>query len=261
MMNGTIQLDKHKEVHDCSAHQWLPHSKASSLLLGEFFCKTAVEFILALAILVVSSPLLLVVALLVKLTSRGPAIYSQIRLGRQGRPYTIYKFRTMSHNCEEQSGPQWSIAGDSRITRLGGFLRQVHLDEFPQLWNVLKGEMALVGPRPERPEFVPSLERAIPHYLDRLQIRPGITGFAQIQLPADTDLASVRCKLIYDLYYLQYSNLWLDVRIMICTGLKMLGFPYSYSRWILFMPSKQVVENIHLIPEEDSRLVVEVRPA
>jgi lipopolysaccharide/colanic/teichoic acid biosynthesis glycosyltransferase len=261
MLNGTFSTDRLQEIRRHSAHPWSPHLVDDNLLRPRSRLKSATEFVIALAILAISSPVLVLVALLVKLTSRGPAIYTQTRLGQNGRPYTIYKFRTMSHNCELHSGPQWSIAGDTRITRLGRFLRQVHLDEFPQLWNVMMGEMALVGPRPERPEFVPSLEHAIPRYLDRLQVRPGITGFAQIQLPADSDLASVRRKLVYDLYYIKHPNLWLDLRIMICTGLKMFGFPYRYSRWVFFMPSNEAIENVYPIPERDSRLVVDVRPA
>src|SRR5439155_12868491 len=116
--------------------------------------------------------------LLVKLTSRGPALYTQTRLGRNGRPFTIYKLRTMQHRCESLTGARWSTPGDPRITPVGRFLRKTHLDELPQLWNVLRGDMALVGPRPERPEFVPQLEQAVPHYRDRLLVRPGVSGLA-----------------------------------------------------------------------------------
>ena len=106
-----------------------------------------------------------------------------MRLGKNGRPFRLHKIRTMRHDCEKATGPRWAVPGDPRITPLGRFLRQTHLDELPQLWNVLRGEMSLVGPRPERPEFVPDLEQAIPHYRDRLLVRPGVTGLAQVQLP------------------------------------------------------------------------------
>src|SRR5207248_4660391 len=139
--------------------------------------------------------------LLVKLTSPGPMLYTQTRLGRRGRPFTIYKIRTMLHDCESLTGPQWSTPGDTRITRVGRWLRRTHIDELPQLWNVLRGDMSLVGPRPERPEFIPELENAIPFYRDRLLVRPGITGLAQVQLPPDTDMDSVRRQLAHDIYY------------------------------------------------------------
>src|ERR1043165_8088430 len=162
--------------------------------------KTLTDFGLAALLLVLTSPLVLLAAIAVKLTSTGPIFYSQTRVGRKGRPYAIYKIRTMYHNCEWQSGVCWSTKGDPRITPIGRFLRVTHIDELPQLWNVLRGEMSLVGPRPERPEFVPGLEKAIPHYRKRLSLRPGVTGLAQIQLPPDTDLDSVRIKLAYDLH-------------------------------------------------------------
>ena len=142
-----------------------------------------------------------------KLTSRGPALYLQLRMGRNGKPFPIYKIRTMHYQCEKKSGAQWSTPGDSRILPLGRWLRRMHIDELPQLWNVIRGDMSLIGPRPERPEFVPQLEQAIAHYGQRLLLRPGVTGLAQVQLPADTDLNSVRTKLAYDLYYLRQRRL------------------------------------------------------
>jgi lipopolysaccharide/colanic/teichoic acid biosynthesis glycosyltransferase len=195
-----------------------------------------------LCLLVLAAPLILLAALLTKLTSRGPAFYLQVRLGRGGLPYTIYKIRTMTHQCEKSSGPQWSKAGDPRVTRIGAFLRATHLDELPQLFNVLRGEMSLVGPRPERPEFIPHLERAIPHYRDRLRVRPGVTGLAQVQLPADTDIRSVRRKLTYDLYYIRHMSPWLDARIILCTVLRVLGTPFPILRTLFRMPSSAIVK-------------------
>src|SRR6266404_2021348 len=140
--------------------------------------KPWLDVLFALFLLVLAAPFILVAALLVKLTSRGPAFYSQVRLGLGGKPFSIRKLRTMYHNCERLSGPCWSSANDSRITPVGRFLRRSHIDELPQLWNVLCGEMSLVGPRPERPELIPTLARSIPGYRHRLEVRPGVTGLA-----------------------------------------------------------------------------------
>ena len=204
--------------------------------------KAAAEFLLAAVLLVLAAPVLAVAALAVKLTSRGPVLYSQVRVGKNGRPFTLYKIRTMIHDCEKASGVQWSRPGDPRITRVGAFLRRTHLDELPQLWNVLRGDMSLVGPRPERPEFTPALERALPHYRDRLTVRPGVTGLAQVQLPPDTDLTSVRRKLSYDLYYIRYRGLWLDLRLVACTAVHMMGVPYAALRSLFGMPPPNAVE-------------------
>jgi lipopolysaccharide/colanic/teichoic acid biosynthesis glycosyltransferase len=204
--------------------------------------KRALDFSLALLLLIPALPVILLTALLVKLTSRGPVLYSQVRLGLDGRPYRIFKIRTMYHNCESLTGPRWSTPDDPRITPLGRFLRNTHLDEFPQLWNVLWGDMSLVGPRPERPEFVPVLEQAIPRYRERLRVRPGIAGLAQTHLPADTDLDSVRRKLVYDLYYVRHASLWLDLRIMLCTGGRLLGIPFPVSARLLGLPGGERVE-------------------
>jgi lipopolysaccharide/colanic/teichoic acid biosynthesis glycosyltransferase len=205
-------------------------------------CNSTVHFLLALLLLVLSAPLLLVAMLLVKLTSRGPVLYTQTRMGRGGRPFTIYKLRTMAHQCESLTGACWSVPGDPRITSFGRFLRKTHIDELPQLWNVLRGDMSLVGPRPERPEFVPQLERAIPCYRDRLHVRPGVTGLAQVQLPADTDMASVRVKLSYDLWYVRHGGMLLDFRLMLATGLKVLGLPFRALRPLFALPRREAIE-------------------
>lgn len=203
--------------------------------------KDAFEWCLALVMFLVALPIIGVCALIVKITSPGPAFYSQVRLGKDGKPFRIFKLRTMSLDAEK-GGAQWSKPGDSRVTRFGKFLRTSHLDELPQLWNVLRGEMSLVGPRPERPEFVTQLERAIPLYHDRLLVKPGVTGLAQVQLPADTDLDSVRRKLAYDLYYIQTFGLWMDLRLMLSTGLHMFGVPYSWLTVLFGIPSRETIE-------------------
>jgi lipopolysaccharide/colanic/teichoic acid biosynthesis glycosyltransferase len=208
-------------------------------------CKMACEWVFALVLLVPAGLVMLAAALLVKLTSPGPAFYSQTRLGRRGKPFRIHKVRTMTHNCEKNTGATWAKVNDPRITRIGGILRKLHIDELPQLINVLRGEMSIVGPRPERPEFIPKLEQAVPHYCDRLLVRPGVTGLAQVQLPADTDLASVRRKLAYDLYYIRHISLWLDLRLIGCTVVHCVGVPFHVlCRWFK-MPRRDEVENAY----------------
>jgi lipopolysaccharide/colanic/teichoic acid biosynthesis glycosyltransferase len=156
-----------------------------------------------------------------------------VRLGKDGRPFTLYKLRTMRHNCEAQTGPRWAVPADPRVTCIGRFLRASHIDELPQLWNVLRGEMALVGPRPERPELVKMLETAIPHYRERLRVRPGLTGVAQLQLPPDSTLDDVRAKVAYDLFYIRRMGLRLDVGALVGTGLKLAGVRRSSLRHLL----------------------------
>jgi lipopolysaccharide/colanic/teichoic acid biosynthesis glycosyltransferase len=204
--------------------------------------RTITDRLAALVLLVAAAPVIAATALLVKLTSRGPAFYSQTRLGLGGRLFTIYKIRTMIHNCESLTGPRWSIPGDPRVTALGRFLRATHLDELPQLVNVLRGDMNLIGPRPERPEFLADLQREVPNYTNRLAIRPGVTGLAQIQLPADTDLDSVRRKLAYDLFYIHRIGPWLDLRILVCTAFYAVGIPYHALRELFRIPTCEVVE-------------------
>jgi lipopolysaccharide/colanic/teichoic acid biosynthesis glycosyltransferase len=203
------------------------------------------EWLFAAVLIVLAAPILLLTALAVKLTSRGPVLYSQTRVGKYGKLFTLYKIRSMLHDCEKDSGARWSMPGDSRVTPVGAFLRKTHLDELPQLWNVLRGDMSLVGPRPERPEFTPALERAIPHYSDRLAVRPGVTGLAQVQLPPDTDMSSVRRKLAYDLYYIRYRSLFLDLRLIACTAVHMAGVPYRALCLLFVMPPRQVVEDAY----------------
>jgi lipopolysaccharide/colanic/teichoic acid biosynthesis glycosyltransferase len=219
--------------------------KKPAVVISDSWYRAAKDFIelcIALALFLVALPVMAVLVLLVKLTSRGPAFYSQVRLGKDGRPFRIWKLRTMKVNAESGTGAVWAKPGDTRITWIGRILRKTHLDELPQLWNVLRGEMSLVGPRPERPEFVPSLEKAIPLYRERLLVRPGVTGLAQVQLPADTDLSSVRSKIAYDLFYIRTFDLWLDVRLMLSTGLHMFGVPYRTLCWMFAIPRQEAVE-------------------
>ena len=179
----------------------------------------------SLFLMMLALPFIVGLVILTKLTSRGPGIYRQTRVGFGGDVFTVYKIRTMSNDAEASSGPVWTSGiSDPRVTALGKFMRASHLDELPQLFNVLKGEMSLIGPRPERPEFTQFLAREIPGYVGRLSVKPGITGLAQIILPPDSDLESVRKKLELDVKYVDLSGFLLDLKITICTAMKMLGF-------------------------------------
>jgi lipopolysaccharide/colanic/teichoic acid biosynthesis glycosyltransferase len=199
--------------------------------------KHPLEWAGALALGVVGLPVVLLAAALVKLTSRGPAFYTQRRVGLNGRVFTIFKVRTMTHNCEDESGPRWSEPGDPRITPVGRLLRALHIDELPQLLNVLRGDMNVIGPRPERPEIVRVLRKKINDYDNRLGVLPGITGLAQVQLSADTDVTSVRRKLALDLVYIEQHGLWMDARIAFATFLKMFGTPKFIIRRLFSGPA------------------------
>jgi exopolysaccharide biosynthesis polyprenyl glycosylphosphotransferase len=167
------------------------------------------------------SPLILVViplvALAVRLDSPGPAFYRQTRAGVAGKPFSIFKFRTMFVDAEKDGKAKWAKSGDPRITRLGRFLRKARLDELPQLYNVLKGEMSIVGPRPERPEFIEMLEKEVPFYKTRLTVKPGITGWAQVHYDYGNSVEDALIKLQYDFYYIRYQSLALDIYIMFRT--------------------------------------------
>lgn len=182
------------------------------------------ELALASLLSAAAAPAIILASLFVRLTSRGPAFYLQRRMGLRGKCFTLYKLRTMCRDSEPH-GPRWCVRGDKRVTPVGRFLRWTHLDELPQLINVLQGEMRLIGPRPERPEIVAELERAIPDYPRRLEVRPGITGLAQVLCGPDTGLASVRRKLKLDLYYLENPSFWMDLRILLATPLHVFRVP------------------------------------
>lgn len=194
--------------------------------------KAAFDLTLAALVAVPSLILIAVSALLIRITSRGPAIYRQTRLGRFGRPFTIYKLRTMRVDSEAVGGAQWSGRGDPRVTWLGWILRALHIDELPQLLNVWRGEMSLIGPRPERPEIVVSLRPMIRGYDRRLAVLPGVTGFAQVHLPPDETTDCVRRKLIFDRYYVRHASWKLDLKILGLTALKVLGLRRMYARTI-----------------------------
>jgi lipopolysaccharide/colanic/teichoic acid biosynthesis glycosyltransferase len=214
--------------------------------------KRLLDIVSASALLILLSPVMLLVAVAVRITSRGPIIFQQTRVGlnlRQkkldrrrdghpydlpedlerrdrasvrrrdsgyGKPFTLYKFRTMKIDAEKD-GPQFAVKGDNRVTWIGRFMRKTRLDELPQLWNVLRGEMSFVGPRPERPEFIRGLSDEIPNYINRLGLKPGLTGLAQVINGYDNDIESFRRKVNFDLLYLQNCCLWNDLKIMFRT--------------------------------------------
>jgi len=176
--------------------------------------KACIDFFLSILVIFLGLPVWLLTALVIKLDSRGPVFYRQERVGKGGRAFKVFKFRSMIHHAEKQSGPVWAGKNDSRITRVGKLLRRSRLDEIPQFLNVLAGDMSVVGPRPERPAFVEELRRVYPFYQKRLTIKPGITGWAQVKLEYDTDVESVADKLKYDFFYIENQSIFLDLEIL-----------------------------------------------
>jgi len=185
-----------------------------------FQWKRCVDLPIALLLSIIALPIAVLAWLLVRLTSRGPGIYQQIRLGLDGKPFTIYKIRTMRTDAEAATGAVWATRNDKRMTLVGKILRIAHIDELPQLFNVLRGDMALVGPRPERPEFVAELEKRIDGYSYRLYVKPGLTGLAQLNQDSDIDLNDVRRKLVFDFEYIENASFLFDLRVICCTPFK-----------------------------------------
>jgi sugar transferase (PEP-CTERM system associated) len=179
----------------------------------QFAIKRTIDFIFATVGLVLSMPIMAAVALAIKLDSEGSAIYRQRRVGLGGRSFEVLKFRSMYSNAE-RDGPQWASSGDSRITRVGAVIRKYRLDELPQFWNVIRGDMSFVGPRPERPEFVEQLREVIPYYDERHTVPPGITGWAQVQYEYGASVEAACRKLEYDLFYLKHMSALFDLRII-----------------------------------------------
>jgi exopolysaccharide biosynthesis polyprenyl glycosylphosphotransferase len=179
------------------------------------FIKYIFDLTVSLLALILLSPFLLLIALLIKLTSAGPVFYKQERVGLDGKEFTINKFRTMFHEAESKTGPVWAKAGDTRVTKIGRFLRRTSLDELPQLINVIRGDMSLVGPRPERLHFVQQFQHLIPKYSERHRVRSGLTGWAQVNGLRGQSPIEERTK--YDIYYIEHWSLWFDLKIIILT--------------------------------------------
>ena len=197
----------------------------SWLIFGDGFRRSAsfiairrtISLVISLIGLVLTLPLLPLIVLAIRLDSKGPILYTQTRVGKGGRLFKVIKFRTMREDAEAESGPRWADDKDPRVTRVGKFLRSSRLDEIPQLWCVLKGEMAFVGPRPERPEFIEWLSKEIPYYGVRHMVRPGVTGWAQVKYKYGNTVDDAREKLQYDLFYIKNASIGLDLLIMFQT--------------------------------------------
>ncbi len=196
---------------------WFIFSDGFRITTVKLLCKRALDLVFVAMVLIPALPLIPLIALFIKLDSKGPVFFKQVRVGRHGDNFTLYKFRTMRNDAEDGTGAVWSQKNDPRITRLGKFLRISRLDEIPQLYNVLMGEMSLVGPRPERPEFVEKLKEVIPYYGERHTIKPGITGWAQIKYPYGASVEDSIEKLRYDLFYIKNFSASLDLLVILET--------------------------------------------
>jgi exopolysaccharide biosynthesis polyprenyl glycosylphosphotransferase len=164
-----------------------------------------------------AAPLMALTALAIRLDSAGSVLYSQVRVGENGRVFTVYKFRSMRSDAEGAGQPVWAREDDDRVTRVGRFIRLTRLDELPQLWNVMSGDMSFVGPRPERPFFVEQLARDIPFYVQRHAVKPGITGWAQVKYQYGSSIEDAMEKLRYDLYYIKHMSIFFDLTIVLDT--------------------------------------------
>jgi sugar transferase (PEP-CTERM system associated) len=187
------------------------HGRASDAV------KRVIDICVSVVLLLLTLPVMLLAAILIRIDSRGPVLYRQQRTGLHGRPFTLLKFRSMTFDAEQGGNPRWASQQDPRVTRVGNFIRPMRIDELPQLINVLRGEMSMIGPRPERPHFVEQLAQAIPLYSQRGYVKPGITGWAQVNYPYGASVEDARQKLSYDLYYVKNRRLLLDLMILFAT--------------------------------------------
>jgi sugar transferase (PEP-CTERM system associated) len=225
-VNQGIRFDDLASVYEeCTGKIALENLRPSWLIFSNGFKRTpayergksAADRVIAIAGLVIAAPVMAVVAVAVKVTSHGPVFYHQNRVGRHGRIFAVHKFRSMRIDAEAATGPVWASANDARVTPVGRFLRRSRLDELPQLWNVVRGDMSLVGPRPERPEFVEELVRKIPLYAQRHVVKPGITGWAQVKYTYGSSVNDSLEKLQFDLFYVKNMSLALDAFIALKT--------------------------------------------
>jgi sugar transferase (PEP-CTERM system associated) len=224
-VSGTKVYDLNTHFEKTLGQIRVDYLSASWLIFGDGFnqgaWRTAVKRVFdifcATLLILASSPLMLAAAIAIKLESQGPALYRQERTGLNGRAFSIAKFRSMRIDAEGDGKPQWAQANDNRVTRVGQFIRRVRIDELPQLFNVLRGDMSLVGPRPERPFFVEQLTQEIPFYALRHSVKPGVTGWAQVRYPYGATVEDSQEKLQYDLYYVKNHTLFLDLVVLMET--------------------------------------------
>lgn len=193
---------------------WLIFSKGFQKGFLQKLFKRTIDLLISSSMSVLLLPLIVLTAIIIKLESKGPIFFSQERMGENRKPYMIYKFRSMRCDAEEYTGPVWAQEEDDRITKIGYFLRKTRIDEIPQLWNVLKGEMSFVGPRPERDHFVKQLEEIIPYYGERFSVKPGLTGWAQVSYGYGATIEDAIEKLNYDLFYIKNMSILMDIMIV-----------------------------------------------
>ena len=196
---------------------WLIFSEGFRKSRLKSFAKRSGDLFLSVIMLIMLSPLMLMTALLIRLESKGPIIFSQERIGQFGKPFKINKFRSMVVDAEKSTGPVWAGENDDRITRVGRAIRKLRIDELPQLWNVFRGEMSFVGPRPERQHFIRQLEKEIPYYAERCTVKPGLTGWAQVCYPYGASVEDAVEKLNYDLFYIKNFSFFLDLLVIFRT--------------------------------------------
>ncbi len=196
---------------------WLIFSDGFKTSALKSALKRLTDVIFSVGMIIATAPLMAFTAVLIKLDSRGPVLYRQDRVGRNGQEFKVMKFRSMRQDAEAKSGPTWAAVNDTRVTRVGKVIRKIRVDELPQLWNVLRGDMSFVGPRPERGHFVNKLVEKIPYYQLRMTVRPGLTGWAQVEFPYGASEEDALEKLKYDLYYIKNNNLVLDLWIVMKT--------------------------------------------
>ncbi|PLX91218.1 MAG: glycosyl transferase, partial [Desulfuromonas sp.] len=196
---------------------WFIYSAGFDIDLFALYTKRFCDIVFSLLGITLSWPLMLLVAAAIKLDSPGPIFFRQVRVGKNEETFELYKFRTMREDAEKETGAVWALKNDSRVTRIGQFLRKTRLDEMPQFFNVLRGEMAFVGPRPERPEFVLELYQLLPYYTKRHAMKPGVTGWAQVKYPYGASVEDALEKLNFDLYYIKNYSIFLDILILIET--------------------------------------------
>lgn len=222
--SGFMEREAGKIDLDAFVPSWLIFSDGSTGGSLRLTAKRAVDLFASVVLLIVTLPFSLLAAVCIKLTSPGPAVFRQERVGQHGETFMLYKFRSMRLDAERDGKPRWATDNDPRVTRVGRIIRKLRIDEIPQIFNVLKGDMSFVGPRPERPFFVEALTRELPYYAERHTVRPGITGWAQVNYPYGASVEDAKQKAQYDLYYIKNFSVFLDILILIKT-IRVILFP------------------------------------